>query len=207
MGRIRTIKPEFWTDEEIAGLSEAAQLLALALLNYADDEGYFNANPALIKASCFPLREPSVSLQGMLSELSMIGFAGIGKTSDGKSYGHIANFAKHQRINRPTPSKIKTLTIAWDDSERIHGGLTKPSMNTHGVLTEPSPQEGKGKEGKGETRPQIPEPPQDGPILDDAHPLQMANHIIETLGLPWHRQLQIQLAECIKAKAKNAGIG
>ncbi|HBS0572930.1 TPA: DnaT-like ssDNA-binding domain-containing protein, partial [Klebsiella pneumoniae] len=48
MARIRTIKPEFWTDEDMAEVSEPACLLAIGLLNYADDEGYFNANPKLI---------------------------------------------------------------------------------------------------------------------------------------------------------------
>ncbi|SWD82810.1 primosomal protein I [Klebsiella pneumoniae] len=60
MARIRTIKPEFWTDEDMAEVSEPACLLAIGLLNYADDEGYFNANPKLIKAAVFPIREPSV---------------------------------------------------------------------------------------------------------------------------------------------------
>ncbi len=40
MARIRTIKPTFWTDEDMADISEAACLLAIGLLNYADDEGY-----------------------------------------------------------------------------------------------------------------------------------------------------------------------
>nr|MBF6067360.1 primosomal protein [Klebsiella pneumoniae] len=38
MARIRTIKPEFWTDEDMAEVSEPACLLAIGLLNYADDE-------------------------------------------------------------------------------------------------------------------------------------------------------------------------
>lgn len=62
MARIRTIKPEFWTDEDMAEVSEPACLLAIGLLNYADDEGYFNANPKLIKAAVFPIREPSVPI-------------------------------------------------------------------------------------------------------------------------------------------------
>ncbi|STW12989.1 primosomal protein I [Klebsiella pneumoniae subsp. rhinoscleromatis] len=64
MARIRTIKPEFWTDEDMAEVSEPACLLAIGLLNYADDEGYFNANPKLIKAAVFPIREPSVPISG-----------------------------------------------------------------------------------------------------------------------------------------------
>ncbi len=43
MPRIRTIKPEFWSDEKLATVSEATLLVAIGLLNLADDEGYFNA--------------------------------------------------------------------------------------------------------------------------------------------------------------------
>lgn len=62
MARIRSVKPEMWQDEELAGVSECALLLAVSLLNHADDEGYFPAHEGLIKAACFPLREPSVSI-------------------------------------------------------------------------------------------------------------------------------------------------
>ena len=61
MARIRTIKPEFWKHEDLSALPEITHMLAAALLGYADDEGYFNANPALVKSECLPLRESSVS--------------------------------------------------------------------------------------------------------------------------------------------------
>jgi hypothetical protein len=109
--------------------------MASGLLTYADDEGYFNANIGLIRAALFPLREPSVSIHDMLTQLSSVGYLRLGSTPDGKRVGHIVKFDEHQRVNRPTPSKIKELTIRWDDS-----------LTTHGALSEPSPPEGKGKE-------------------------------------------------------------
>ena len=42
--RIRTLKPEFWSHPVISRQSDAAKLLAIGLLNYADDEGYFYAD-------------------------------------------------------------------------------------------------------------------------------------------------------------------
>ena len=81
MARIRTIKPEFWTDEDMAELSEPACLLAIGLLNYADDEGYFNANPKLIKAAVFPIREPSVPIPVLIQELSNCGYLSMFSTS------------------------------------------------------------------------------------------------------------------------------
>lgn len=138
MSRIRTIKPEFWQHEELSALPEATHILAAALLNYADDEGFFNANPKLVKASCTPLREDSVSIHESLNLLSKIGFIKIGTGSDGKKYGHIITFLEHQRINRPTKSKIKEIKIKWDDS-----------VNSHTQLNEESHPEGNGKEGNG----------------------------------------------------------
>lgn len=111
MARIRTIKPEFWTDEDMAEVSEAACLLAIGLLNYADDEGFFNANPKLIKAAVFPIREPSVTIPVMLLELSNHGYLSMFSTSDSRHFGLIQNFAKHQVVNKPRPSKIKEMEL------------------------------------------------------------------------------------------------
>jgi DNA replication protein DnaT len=124
MARIRTIKPEFYQDEDLACVSESAFILAAGLLNQADDEGYFRAHPGLIKAGVFPLREPSVSIHDMLIELSNIGYIRLFDGSDGKKYGVITGFVKHQKVNRPTPSKIKELQEFNEDSVSAHGGLT-----------------------------------------------------------------------------------
>ncbi len=117
-------------------------MLAAALLNYADDEGYFNANLGLVRAACSPLREPSVSILDSLDKLAGVGYLEFGSTGDGKRYGRIVGFDEHQRVNRPTPSKIKDMQLVWESS-----------LNTHGGLTEPSLPERKGKEGKGKEAP------------------------------------------------------
>lgn len=123
MARIRTIKPEFWTDEDMAEVSEAACLLAIGLLNYADDEGYFNANPKLIKAAVFPIREPSVTIPVMLRELSNRGYLTLFSSSDSKHFGLINNFAKHQVVNKPRASKIKGMKLVPESYGSDTGGL------------------------------------------------------------------------------------
>jgi hypothetical protein len=115
VARIRTIKPEFWSDEELSALPEATHILAGALLNYADDFGWFNANPALVRAACSPIREPSVSIPESLRSLQNMGYIRVGTAADGKRYGHVVKFDEHQRVSHPTPSKIGVLSIAWDD--------------------------------------------------------------------------------------------
>lgn len=111
MARIRTIKPTFWTDEDMAEISESACLLAIGLLNYADDEGYFNANPKLIKAAIFPIRETSSSIPVLLQELSNCGYISLFSAQNGKHFGLINNFTKHQVVNKKTPSKIKEMNL------------------------------------------------------------------------------------------------
>lgn len=109
MARIRTIKPDFWRDENLAAVSPEAALLAIGLLNHADDEGYFNAHPKLIESDIFPLRELSRPITVMVDELFKIGYIQLFEGVDGKRYGHIHNFSKHQVINKKNPSKIKDL--------------------------------------------------------------------------------------------------
>jgi hypothetical protein len=109
MARIRTIKPEFWRDELLAGVTAEAALLAIGLLNHCDDEGYFNANPKLVESDVFPLRSLSNNTTELLRELSVIGYIEMFLGSDTKTYGKVVNFEKHQVINKKTPSKIKGL--------------------------------------------------------------------------------------------------
>ncbi|WP_447726835.1 DnaT-like ssDNA-binding domain-containing protein [Enterobacter asburiae] len=138
MARIRTIKPEFWTDEDMSEVSEAACLLAIGLLNYADDEGYFNANPKLIKATVFPIREQSGSIPVLMQELSSVGYISLFSGQDGKIYGLVNNFAKHQVINKSKTSIIKHL-------------CSVPYEYGSDTVELPPGREGKGRERKGET--------------------------------------------------------
>ena len=136
MPRIRTIKPEFWSDEKLATVSEASLLVAIGLLNLADDEGYFNANPKLIDAFIFPLRESSMSTHGAITELLNIGYIEVYKCiKNEKSIGLVKNFSSHQVISRPTASKLAPIV-----------DLTNHSASTHGVIMEDSLTERKGKE-------------------------------------------------------------
>ena len=131
MARIRTIKPEFWKHEDLSALPADTHMLAAALLNHADDEGYFNANPRLVQAECCPLRDLSVSVHDSLNKLAEIGYLKLGEVLDGKRYGHVVKFADHQVISRAKDSKIKALGIAWSNP---------------GAIQDCSAPEGKGRE-------------------------------------------------------------
>ncbi len=54
MGRIRTIKPEFWTSEQLVECSRSARLLFVGMLNFCDDGGVHPASARRLKMEVFP---------------------------------------------------------------------------------------------------------------------------------------------------------
>lgn len=125
--RIRTVKPEFWTHEQLGSCDDFCRLLALALLNYADDEGYFLANPAIIRGAVFPFMDDHTKIRGSLDELVKVGYLEIGVANDGRNIGRIINFRKHQKIDRPQSSKIKDSVTFDEGSSNIRRIVGEPS--------------------------------------------------------------------------------
>jgi hypothetical protein len=107
MARIRTVKPEFWRHPVLGRLQDDYQLLALSLLTMADDEGYFRAEPALIRGDVQPFREDLGNISRGLTELLRVGWIEVGNHPSQGAIGFIVNFTKHQRVHNPTPSKLK----------------------------------------------------------------------------------------------------
>lgn len=102
MPRKRIIDPEFWSDEEIGFWSHAARLFYIGLWNFSDDEGRFKAHSALLKSQIFPY-DSEIDIETLKSEISgKIDWYEVG----GCQYGHLRNFLKHQRIDKPSPSKL-----------------------------------------------------------------------------------------------------
>jgi len=90
-------------------LSEAAALLGVALLNYADDEGRFEADVAGIQAQLFRYRSLSKPIEEGLAELAAKKWLVLYEvTLDGEKVrmGCIVKFRKHQVINKPRPSSL-----------------------------------------------------------------------------------------------------
>jgi hypothetical protein len=166
MARIRTIKPEFWQNEDIASLSEHARLLAIAILNFCDDEGFFLANPSLVRANCFPFQEDSRNIPGSLQELSAIGYVEI-RDCSGKAIGRVVKFLAHQRIEKAQKSKLASMFLkkeltdnqenasSSDNSATIPGTIQEFSGNGHGLERKGkehgTERKGEGKEGSGES--------------------------------------------------------
>ena len=75
MARIRTIKPEFFDDEDIAAMSFQARLAFIGLWLQADREGRLKDRPMRLKARIFPFDD--VDMDGILDHVhgQIIGFA------------------------------------------------------------------------------------------------------------------------------------
>lgn len=109
--RIRTVKPDFWPHRMHRTLSEPAALVALALLNYADDEGRFEADAEGIKGRLFTYRRLTKPVEECLAELAAqpIGWLVLYEaTVNGEvmRIGQIVNFRRHQVINKPKSSTL-----------------------------------------------------------------------------------------------------
>lgn len=106
MGRIRTIKPEFPQSETIGRLSRDARLLFIQLWTVADDEGRGRGASRMLASTLYPYDEDAQTLiDKWLGELINEGCIEIYK-AEGTSYFQICKWSHHQKIDRPTPSRL-----------------------------------------------------------------------------------------------------
>lgn len=117
MARIRTVKPELWTDERLTECSLSARLMFIGMLNFADDNGNMEYSAKRLKMQIFPA--DSIDTQPLLNELFAHGMLIEYSVSDEK-YIHIKGFRKHQVINRPSATKIPQPDFI-DDSVKAQG--------------------------------------------------------------------------------------
>jgi hypothetical protein len=163
MSRIRTIKPEFWTSEQIMECSPLARLAFIGMWNFCDDNGVHPASCKTLKAQIFPADDlTAADVQSLINELLeqrlLIEF-----TEENRPWWWVTGW-RHQLINRPSKSRFPLPPHhapttngqepnVQQPASAIHGGLTEDSVNAHGILMERSLTEGKGigreEEGKG----------------------------------------------------------
>lgn len=121
MARIRSIHPGFFNDEDLVAVSMAARLLVLGLGIESDDKGIFEWKPLTIKMKVFPA--DNVDIPALLAELEGAN-AILQYEVDGRKYGAIRNFRKHQRPK--TPNDI----FPADDNIRTYVFLSPPISET-----------------------------------------------------------------------------
>ena len=182
MARIRTIKPEFFTSLTIADLPLTARLTFIGLWTHSDDAGRAIDDPRLIKAALWPLDDRTAAdieddLK-LLSEASLITRYMLKQ----KRFLAITGWREHQKINRPTDSKLP----APEEGEPLPPEpLTRDnsdSLNTHGAFSEDSRQERKGKEGnrEGKGTPPTPRSDFDSPTVTQTGERHIADRMTDS---------------------------
>lgn len=125
MARIRSIKPDFWTDEKLTECSLSARLLFIGTWNFADDAGNLDRSAKQIKARIFPI--DAIDCEPLIQELihqELLVEYSVG----GKKYLHIHGFAKHQIINRPSRPSCPDFSKDCVSPPVL---LSEPSVATH----------------------------------------------------------------------------
>lgn len=138
MARIRTIKPDFFTSEDVVTLSPLARLLYVATWLEADREGRFVWRPKTLKLRYLP--GDQCDIDELADELVRVGLV-VPYVIDGQTFAEIPTFAKHQVINnRESASTIppRVTDATGTRAARVTDATTTPLMG----------KEGKGKEGK-----------------------------------------------------------
>jgi len=122
MARIRTVKPEFWSDRRMAELPYRTRLFYMALWNFVDDHGRGRAIPKELAGFAFPHDDDvgGREVTEMLGELAAAGRVQLYKVDD-DAYLWIPRFNEHQVINNPAklsrfpdPPALETVGLRED---------------------------------------------------------------------------------------------
>jgi hypothetical protein len=155
VARIRTIKPEFWVDEQIVELDYVTRLLFIGLWNFVDDEGYIEYKPKRIKMQVFPADDLELSgaLRNLLETRRLTKF-----DSDQGELVQITNWERHQKISHPTPTRFTGIGGPSSVSPPEDSGALGRIPDDSGL---------KGKEGKGKEEPLSPADADNGSLIPD----------------------------------------
>ena len=204
MARIRTIKPEFWRHPVLGRLPDDQQLLALALLSMSDDEGFFRAQPELIRGDVQPFREDLATISRGLAKLSEIGWIEVVDHPEQGSIGRVKKWADHQKVDHPKASKLRRYFTCEQvanssRSSRDSFALEQGSGNRD---------QGRGNGNSASTAPAAQEAVTSQPDTapPDLPPLQFASRLLQEIGLPETRGNNTVVAATITALAREMSV-
>ena len=146
MSRIRTVKPQFFINEDLYDIEEETglpvRLAFIGLWTQADREGRFKWKVRELKAAILP--HDNVDLSRVLDALATRGFV-LKYTVNERHFGMIPGFAEHQFINNKEPaSNLPEPIENVEELARIQRDGNACAARDEHV---PIGREGKGKEG------------------------------------------------------------
>jgi hypothetical protein len=157
MARIRSLKPEFWTDGNIVKLSFAARLFYQGTWNFAlCDQGHLPDDPMGLKLKILPADD--VDPNALLEELISNGRIVRRVTSDGRRFLHIQRLPDHQKVDArwksrcPFCSAEHTQDAPPSGEPRADSPSLPETPPSHDEPPPDSPKDRKGEDGIGEKK-------------------------------------------------------
>lgn len=200
MGRIRTIKPEFFKH---SALFDAEQETGLPLrLGFAglwtccDREGRFKWRPRELKLDVLPYDDCEFSR--VLDALATRGFL-IQYTDGTEVFGHIPSWKSHQFINNKEPSS----KLPEPPVNQEHNALVTRDERVEDASMMRGVKEGKGKEGERKELTLLSIPSTANPVVSPAEVVALWNE--STAGRLPAAKLTTKRQATIKTRLKEAG--
>ena len=133
----RIIKDSIHNSEKINKLTDFQFRLWVSLITYVDDYGRGDARPAIIKGTCFPLRDRLTNrdIEAALTELAGTGCIGLYEV-DGKSYLYFPNWESHQRVR----TKVSKCPEPPTDDASPQSAATRREMMLESRIQNPNPE-------------------------------------------------------------------
>lgn len=169
MGRIRSVKPQTFTDEQLWDAEQESKLPVIrsyiGLWTQCDREGRFEWRPRMLKIAILPY-DTAVDFADVLNVLAR-GRWVVPYEQDGQMYGYIRTWHKHQFVNhRESPSFLpaptaftvaaahRQLDLPLDASATLDSAVpdacaTRESPDDDATQARTGGREGKGREGEG----------------------------------------------------------
>lgn len=141
MARIRTIKPEFFTSEQIVECSTIARLLFVGMWVFSDDGGVHPASAKRLKMEVFPADDiTSEEVAKLVQEMIDAGLVELYEV-DGESFWRVKGW-HHQKIENPT--------YRFPRSKEF--GDISSTRRREVAETSSTPRRGNGRESKGKEK-------------------------------------------------------
>jgi hypothetical protein len=142
MARIRSIKPAFFTSEDISDVTIPARLLFIGLWTEADKLGRLECRPKQLKARLFP--HDVIRVEPLLEELESCGLIQVYHDEDDlHSFIAIPTWERHQRVHPKEPDSDIPTPPVFKKPGKKPASPEKPGSIPSG----PVGREGKGMEG------------------------------------------------------------
>lgn len=191
MARLRTVKPEFWTDERVGEVSVTARLLFIATWNFADDHGGLDRSAKQLKAQAFPY--DNIDCEPLIQELLEVGLL-IEYEVGGKKYLHINGFKKHQKVEKPAKPRVPLYENSPNPPRILTEDSPGSSGSSLGIGVESSGVESTREEGDAPSAPPGPKPTPEGEMAIALRDLGVVVRSIDPVLIAWAQEFTTQQA-------------